>query len=185
MGQNSTRGKLESLGQKKKLFGCPPQLSSERVGRSVFFFFPSHPPESTRLSTKRRPYKHYHIACKPENYMSGIERCQPSVGMSILLHGPLGRSAASAFTTSPATSKSKQSNTSCSDCDILNVLRVERRHVDPLFTCTANPTFCSRGAAMIGMSRVYTTITRSIDFLYKLRSLLGALSRKKKVGLPI
>ena len=27
--------------------------------------------------------------------------------------------------------------------------------------------------------RVYTTITRSIDFLYKLRSLLGALSRKK------
>ena len=28
-------------------------------------------------------------------------------------------------------------------------------------------------------SRVYTTITPSIDFLYKLRSLLGALSRKK------
>ena len=28
-------------------------------------------------------------------------------------------------------------------------------------------------------------ITRSIDFLYKSRSLLAALSRKKKVGLPI
>ena len=28
------------------------------------------------------------------------------------------------------------------------------------------------------IKRVYTTITRSIDFLYKLRSLLGALSRK-------
>ena len=27
--------------------------------------------------------------------------------------------------------------------------------------------------------RVYTTITRSIDFLYKLSSLLAALSRKK------
>ena len=34
------------------------------------------------------------------------------------------------------------------------------------------------------MLKVYTTITRSIDFLYKLRSLLAALSRKK-VGLPI
>ena len=110
----------------KKLFGCPPQLFSERVGGRVFF--PSHPPEYHDANTST-------VSC-----------------MSILLHGPLGRSAASAFTTSPATFKSKQPITSCSDCDILNVLRVERRHVDPLFTCTANPTFCSLGAAMIGMS---------------------------------
>ena len=89
-----------------------------------------------------------------KNYMSGIERCQH---IHRLLHvntpprtaRSIGRFSLHNF---PATSKSKQSNTSCSDCDILNVLRVERRHVDPLFTCTANPTFCSLGAAMIGMS---------------------------------
>ena len=40
--------------------------------------------------------------------------------------------------------------------------------------------------ALVQMSRlrVYTTITRSIDFLYKLSSFLAALSRKK-FGLPI
>ena len=127
---------------KKKIVWLP-STAFFREGRSVGFFFFFFSGSSTRgVQARKLHVWHWMMPTHPPSLA-----CQYS-----FLHGPLGRSAASAFTTSPATSKSKQSHTSCSDCDILNILRVERRHVDPLFTCTANPTFCSLGAAMIGMS---------------------------------